>query len=274
MVAPFAQIDKRRRIGQSRRQSRHPAQEIAPPHGLGATEQQRIRIPREQIKNTRKHACRDRHGWQRLETETQDYGLSQAIAMRTNTVPTHALLPYPPGSHAQALACDWLAQQLQHPAEQLPLYRDERGRPRLAAPLHNHDVSWSHSGEQLLLVCGKNLTVGCDLEYLRPRLNALKLARRFFHPQEAHWLQSLPQCEQERAFLQLWCAKEAILKAHGHGLSFGLEKLRLAHSDTGLVLAECHRQLGKPEDWRLELFSPADGYIAAIAWRQPGNLLR
>ncbi|MDO4709776.1 MAG: 4'-phosphopantetheinyl transferase superfamily protein [Pseudomonadota bacterium] len=182
-------------------------------------------------------------------------------------LPAHTLLPHSPGSHAETLARDWLTQQLQYPA-QLPLYRDARGRPRLATPLDDIDINWSHSGEKLLVACGKDLMVGCDLEYIRPRPNALKLARRFFHPQETDWLASLPQTEREIAFLHLWCAKEAILKAHGHGLSFGLEKLCLSLAPTGLVITECHPQLGKPQDWQLSSFSPEPGYWAVLAWRE------
>lgn len=183
-------------------------------------------------------------------------------------LPVHILLPYPPGAHAESLARHWLAAQWRTTAEQLPLYRDARGRPRFAEPWQHADVSWSHSGEKLLIACGKNLMVGCDLEYIRPRPNALKLARRFFHPEEAHWLADLPTDQQQHHFLQLWCAKEAILKAHGHGLSFGLEKLCLSLVPTGLVITECHPQLGKPQDWQLSGFSPAPGYCAALAWRE------
>ncbi|PJK14091.1 4-phosphopantetheinyl transferase [Lysobacteraceae bacterium NML07-0707] len=183
-------------------------------------------------------------------------------------LPLYTLLPYPPGAHAQTLARDWLAQQLQYPADQLPLYRDARGRPRLAEPLADIDINWSHSVEKLLVVHGKNIQLGCDLEYIRPRPNALKLARRFFHPQEADWLANLSPSEQEAAFLHLWCAKEAILKAHGHGLSFGLEKLCLSPGSNGLYLKACHPDLGKAGDWQLSGFSPAPGYWAALAWRE------
>ncbi|PJK01533.1 4-phosphopantetheinyl transferase [Lysobacteraceae bacterium NML03-0222] len=182
-------------------------------------------------------------------------------------LPIYTLLPYPPDAHAQTLARDWLAQQLQYPAGQLPLYRDARGRPRLAAPLADIDISWSHSGEKLLVACGKNIQLGCDLEYIRPRPNALKLARRFFHPQEADWLENLSPSEREMAFLHLWCAKEAILKAHGHGLSFGLEKLCLNPTPVGLVMSECHPQLGNPQDWQLQISTLKSLHIVAIAWK-------
>ena len=75
----------------------------------------------------------------------------------------------------------------------------------------------------------------------------------------------------ERAFLRLWCAKEAVLKAHGHGLAFGLHRLEFATTGGRLHLHACDRALGRPEHWSLEEIEPAPGYLGALAWRrQPG----
>ena len=70
-------------------------------------------------------------------------------------------------------------------------------------------------------------------------------------------------------FLRLWCAKEAVLKAHGYGLAFGLHRLVFVETEYGLLMAACDPALGVPADWRLHEFIPADGYVAALAWRLP-----
>jgi len=72
----------------------------------------------------------------------------------------------------------------------------------------------------------------------------------------------------DEAFLRLWCAKEAVLKAHGRGLAFGLDKLAFAQGDGALVLVACDRALGAPADWQLREFIPQPGYRAALAWRR------
>ena len=100
-------------------------------------------------------------------------------------IPRHVLLPLPERRAAEPLARAWLAAQWQRDATRLPLHRDPRGRPRLAAPMDDCDAGWSHSGGWLLLACGRGLRLGCDLERERPRPNARALARRFFHPAEA-----------------------------------------------------------------------------------------
>ena len=69
------------------------------------------------------------------------------------------------------------------------------------------------------------------------------------------------------AFFRLWCAKEAVLKAHGQGLSFGLHRLRFAADGARLQLVECDASLGRADDWRLHDWQPQPGYHAALAWR-------
>ena len=169
---------------------------------------------------------------------------------------------------AEQLARGWLGPQLGCDPDALPIYRDDHGRPRLDAPFGDRDISWSHSGEGLLVACAHGLVLGIDLERERPRPRAMELARRFFHAQEARWLDGLPDpAMRERAFLRLWCAKEAVLKAHGRGLAFGLHKLAFAEGEDGLRLVDCDPALGAPTDWQLREFTPHPGYRAALAWR-------
>ena len=177
-----------------------------------------------------------------------------------------ASLPYLPGQRGEPQVRDTLARWLGEPGPP-PLARDPSGRPRLLAPHQDHDTGWSHSGEQLLLALGRGVTLGVDLERLRPRPRALELADRFFAPGEAGRLQALAPERRELAFLRLWCAKEAVLKAHGEGIAFGLEKLRFAERDGRLHLAGCAPALSAPADWTLHEWVPEPGYRAALAWR-------
>lgn len=162
----------------------------------------------------------------------------------------------------------WLAGELGCDPVAVPLIRDAVGRPRLGAQLRRFDVNWSHSGDGLLIGLGEHLQVGVDVERIRPRPRALQLAQRYFVPVEAEWLASLPDDARERGFLRLWCAKEAVLKAHGRGLAFGLDRLLFAEHDGALELAGCDRLLGEPDQWSLREFVPAPDYRAAVAWRE------
>lgn len=180
---------------------------------------------------------------------------------------------------AEIQARHWLADRLGAAPEGLPLSRDPRGRPRLGAPLQRHDCSWSHSGQGLLVALGADMQVGIDLEWQRPRPRAALLARRYFSRAEADWLDAVREAAaRETLFLRLWCAKEAVLKAHGHGLSFGLHRLefglhRLESAPSGgsLRLLACDPALGHPRAWTLQELQPAPGYLGALAWRAAGG---
>jgi len=169
------------------------------------------------------------------------------------------------GCPAEPLVRAWLSAVLALPPEQITLFRDERGRPRLAGALQGFDVSWSHSGDGLLIALGDGVDVGVDLERARPRPRALELAQRFFHASEHDWLRALPEPERNEAFLRLWCAKEAVLKAHGRGIAYGLDKFGLADFDGGLGMAHHSEGLGGP--WSVHEWAPRPGYRAALAWR-------
>lgn len=174
--------------------------------------------------------------------------------------------PHQRGARAEDVARDWLATALRTPAETLPLVRSPQGRPRLGRPLQRTDINWSHSGDGLLMALGDDIQVGVDLELLRPRPRALELARRFFTPEEVARLAALAATDRERAFTRLWCAKEAVLKARGQGLAFGLHRLRFDVDGDDWRLVDCDPALGAASDWSLHHFEPAPGYLAAIAW--------
>lgn len=176
-------------------------------------------------------------------------------------------MPLPRGQPAEPIARGWLGEQLQHPSESLIIERTEHGRPTLGAPFERWDCNWSHSGEGLLVALGLNCRVGADLEWQRPRPRALVLARRFFSADEAQWLESLDPDVREHNFVRLWCAKEAVLKVHGRGLAFGLDRFAFAQTTAGLQLVTCDPALGRPEQWGLNELAPAPGYTAMLAWR-------
>jgi len=174
---------------------------------------------------------------------------------------------HPRGTPAEPVIRHWLGAQLQCAPDAVALVRDVLGRPRLCAAQSGFDVNWSHSGDGLMVALGDGVSVGVDLERLRPRPRALDIARRFLASSEADWLASLSDEARGPAFIRLWCAKEAVLKAHGRGLAFGLDKLTFREVDSHLQLVDCDRALGVPGSWSLRELEPHPGYRAALAWR-------
>ena len=153
------------------------------------------------------------------------------------------------------------------PPAPLPLHRDSRGRPELHGPLAHLGTGWSHSHGLLLVALGEGVRLGVDLEPLRPRPRMREIIERFFHPAEVAWLLGLEEDARAPWFFRVWCVKEAILKAQGQGISFGLHRLQLAPDANGaLHLAWCDPELGDPARWHLHEWQAAADFRAALAF--------
>lgn len=157
---------------------------------------------------------------------------------------------------------------------------ETRGKPRLAHPRRGVgaqalEFNWSHSGDYALIALTRGFELGVDIERFGKNLRALEIARRFFDGSEADALAALDPDEREQAFIGLWCAKEAVLKAVGKGLSFGLDRLVFAHGDgVDWRLVRADPMLGDVTAWRLSSFGAAPGYRGALAWQGgPGRIL-
>lgn len=159
-----------------------------------------------------------------------------------------------------------LAMYLGVDAGELGLVADTHGRPRLDRR-HREvlDFNWSHSGGHALVAIARGIAPGIDIERRRARPHALALARRFFDEAEAAALAALPDGARDDAFLALWTAKEAVLKAHGRGIGYGLQRLHVAVPPRRLQLLRFGNE--DPAAWQLQSLDLAPGLIAALAWR-------
>ncbi|QHG85729.1 4'-phosphopantetheinyl transferase superfamily protein [Xanthomonas cucurbitae] len=177
------------------------------------------------------------------------------------------LRPHRQGERGEPQARQLLGHALGLDPTQVPVLRDARGRPTLQPALPGWDTGWSHSGEHLLVGLGQGVQLGVDLERIRARPRLLDIAQRFFHPDELALLRHLAPDAQQALFFRLWCAKEALLKAHGHGLSFGLHRLAYALAvDGALQLQWCDPALGQAAHWQLHEWWAAPDCRAALAF--------
>jgi 4'-phosphopantetheinyl transferase len=147
----------------------------------------------------------------------------------------------------------------------------EHGRPALA-----HDQSlgfnWSHSGGHALIAIGREIAPGIDLEQLRPRPRALEIAKRYFTDDETSALAALAANTRHAAFLELWTAKEAVLKALGRGLAFGLDRLSVTSTIDRLTLQRLEGE--DVQAWQLQRLPVDATLVAALAWRGDARRIR
>ncbi len=174
--------------------------------------------------------------------------------------------PHARGTAAEPQVRAWVEATLQLPAPLPVLPRDDYGRPRLDALLPGHDVNWSHGGTVLLAVLGQGVRVGCDVEAsARQPRQPLALAQHYFDAATAAAITALPESDRAEAVLTQWCLREAVLKAHGRGLAFGLQRLHATWDTDGPRLLGCDAALGSPADWTLHaVHIPAHRAVVAV----------
>jgi hypothetical protein len=93
---------------------------------------------------------------------------------------------------------------------------EENGRPYF--PDGKEDFNISHSGAltAVSLVSGEKMRVGCDVELVRPRSGAIKIAEKVFTAQERDYVISASQKQNGHvAFFEVWTLKECYLKLKG-----------------------------------------------------------
>lgn len=157
------------------------------------------------------------------------------------------LLPgLPPERQRRALACRWeidgvrlacagflLQQTLASagiPISDQVFTKNEWGKPCLVS--NAVDFSLSHAGN--FCVCALDSSpLGVDVEL--PRIS-IAVAARCFHPDEAAFLQTLPEEAQKDALLRLWTAKESYLKYLGRGLRVPLDSFCVRLDENGASL--------------------------------------
>ncbi|MBX3701889.1 MAG: 4'-phosphopantetheinyl transferase superfamily protein [Dokdonella sp.] len=148
---------------------------------------------------------------------------------------------------------------------------DAKGKPRLAGkvPLQ---FNLSHCPGHVMLAFAWAQPLGVDIEARGRRVSVLEVARRFFHADEAAALAELPAALQLDAFVALWTHKEALLKALGDGLSFGLDRIPFALEPS--TLSWTLRAASDAADWRLHAFAPAPEVTGCLAWQGRSRRVR
>lgn len=139
------------------------------------------------------------------------------------------------------------------------------------------EFNLSHSGGEVAIAFARAQALGVDIERTQRRhADSGEIAQRFFHPREAAALERLPPAQRALAFLRLWTHKEAVLKAIGHGLSFGLDRLEFALDDAGGVRGLCAiaDEAGAPSRWRLMPFAFGAHAVGCVAWHGDARRLR
>lgn len=170
-----------------------------------------------------------------------------------------------PWIRARAALRRILARYVDATPETLPFQVGEWGKPSLCGSNgESLRFNLSHSGGLALLAVAWGREVGVDVERIRPTVELLDLATRFFSPSEVAALRAVDDARRERAFFACWSRKEALIKADGRGLSFGLDTFEVSlHPDHPAELLSV-RGVPGGDRWMLREIPVDEGYAAAL----------
>jgi 4'-phosphopantetheinyl transferase len=149
--------------------------------------------------------------------------------------------------------------------------REAHGKPFLQDPLVQHlSFNISHSHTLALYAITTGARIGIDVEYVRRDVET-EIARKFFSKNEAKQIVELPERAQADAVFNCWVRKEAFVKAHGGGISFGLGNVEVSvRADDPSLLRIANDD---PSRWSLRDLYPDPDYKAAIVVEGTGPRL-
>ncbi len=150
----------------------------------------------------------------------------------------------------------------------------DKDKPEIVNPPLPLRFNISHTKNLIICAVTLNDDIGCDVENIGRSNDVLSIAERYFSPQEATQLFSLPTNEQCDRFFDYWTLKESYIKAWGLGLAIPLADFSFTiadknlqqkgnfviKSDISLSFAK-HRE-DNSEVWRSWLFYPIEEHEA------------
>lgn len=127
----------------------------------------------------------------------------------------------------------FLAEFLLVSPERIVIRQDPLGRPTLepiaGCPRSQQiDFSIAHATGVLAVGVSESARIGVDLEALEEDFDFDAVMQSFFRPAERGEINEMSLSDQLLGFLRAWTAKEACLKAIGHGSAFGLDEIETA----------------------------------------------
>jgi 4'-phosphopantetheinyl transferase len=142
--------------------------------------------------------------------------------------------------------------------------------------LHGEVVfNLSHSHNLAVFAFSRDYALGVDLEWMKPEIEFVDLARQFFSAAETTGLLAYPTKERRSAFYRCWTRKEAYIKGRGAGLSIELDSFAVSLDEN----IDSIRQLSEAggDDcpaWKVPVMSVVEGYAAALAYRSGPDVIK
>ncbi len=153
----------------------------------------------------------------------------------------------------RVLARQVLSAKLNCLAAEVPIIKNEYGKPQVEAGVWHFNIS--HSGPHILVGVSQGCAIGVDIQEQKIRGRLAELAQFIMHPEEWRKFQSLDEQAAEAYFYKVWALKEAYVKWDGRGIQVGLKSVHIDDLAPKVVVAA---------DVNLQYLSAPEGYVAAL----------
>jgi 4'-phosphopantetheinyl transferase len=151
---------------------------------------------------------------------------------RQSYVAAHALLRLELSRRAGLPARDW-----RFAATKL-------GKPFLLDPPRDLRFSLSHTRGMVVVAVAEGADIGVDVEPSDRRAESMKVAQRFFAPEEVALLAAVEGETRRDLFFAIWTLKEAVVKATGQGLARALDSFSVSLDPPRVTMRD-----GSPQEW-------------------------
>lgn len=157
-----------------------------------------------------------------------------------------------------------LARYMGAAPDALQFDEQEQGRPFLSGAPVNFNMSRS---ENLgLLAVADASVLGADIEAVKDTGDLVRVAADNFSATEIAALQELREESWLNGFYACWTRKEAVVKAVGKGLLMPLDEFDVSmQADRPARILRAEGEAAETAGWSLCAFSPANGFLAALA---------
>jgi|GEM_PF-5274110 len=166
-----------------------------------------------------------------------------------------------------------ISQILQIRSDKVMYTLNRHGKPFLHEPHLKNPLFFnlSHSASQLALAISRSCEVGIDIQYHRPQKKQQALAARFFSQLEIQYLNERLPADGTWNFYQIWCRKEAVVKALGTGLQLPLNSFSVCPlgADPQNMRIPHFRAPSITEVSVQSIELPYKHCSAAVAWQPP-----
>lgn len=162
-----------------------------------------------------------------------------------------------------------LGSYLSIPPSEVRLRYANHGKPSLIAG-QTLRFNVSHAGGWALFAFTSEVEIGVDLEPVNRGITLDGIVSHFFSPAEIPVILRQPTREKANAFFRAWTRKEALIKAHGHGLSLPLSQFGVSiEAEDPVRVLHTDWSVEEWREWELRSFTVQEDLPGAIALRGP-----